>query len=260
MLAYFLLMIFLPIFNLSLWALFFLYLGGLLYLLLVNRDAKYLQASLGFLLVLFLLNILLGQSYGSSFFTIFGKEISMDMIHQSIRSGLGIVSAFLWFSIMDQAMGQGKIQYLFKGRFPKLSLLVETTLREIKLGKKHYHALKAVRKANALEAKTALEESGLIIGNLVSWSIEAGLGRSQVIEARAYGSGAVTSYLSYDWTWKDRLFLVLLIGLGLVFFGTHFLFNQSRLVENLLVLVLSLLPLLAYLVKEIQWKNYLSKI
>ena len=173
--------------------------------------------------------------------------ITYEAIAFGILTSLALLIVILIFSSYNKSVTYQEMLYIFSKKLPIISMIIVMSLRFIPLINSRVGEVKKLNhlKANGIETKldnnnqdkleefdTNISDSkflkkinsskkfqsiikeakiiGKIMGITVSWSLEESMFTAKSMKARGYKSYKRTSYLSYDISLTDIIFLVLI--------------------------------------------------
>ncbi|MEF9920392.1 MAG: energy-coupling factor transporter transmembrane component T [Erysipelotrichaceae bacterium] len=146
------------------------------------------------------------------------NPITLESIIYGFVFAAMLIAVLIWCEILQKVMSSDKIMYLFSKSIPAFALMFSMTLRFIP---KFSKQLKEIRDAQKLLGNDISEgslihriKSGVrILSMLITYAFETSVDSADSMKARGYGLKHRTSFTTYSFTKRDRIYL---IGLGTI--------------------------------------------
>lgn len=223
-----------------------------------SLGAKTYLKSLKFYIVIILFlgvfNMIFNPKGNTVFLYINDRPFTQESLLYGVYMGFMVAGIFIWFLLFQDIFDNRKITWLIGSRLPVTGLIISMVFCYYEKFLTKIHKIQEVWNTYAIkEAKDPLKKAGIILSVLLSVMLEDSVDTAMSMNARGYGKGKRSSYVSYSFHFMDAL----LIAASVVMF-IMFLWKPSHL--NMDMVVFLLLPVIYNMIKELQWKYYLSKI
>ena len=212
---------------------------------------------------------------------LFRFKFTVEALLFGLSYGTMMSAMLIWFQVCSYLLTPEKIRYLLGNRFPTISLLISMILKMVPLIKTQINQTElsalgigqhGVKKEQTVKERLTVVSDYFF--NMFSLMLEEGLNLSDSMNSRAYGQGKRTNYSLYYFKWQDLVTAIMMLGLfvgyfwlkGREAFSYYFymhlepLFDHSdKIISNLFVLLIVLVPLLMKGKEWLKWKYLDSK-
>lgn len=166
-----------------------------------------------FMLAILVINPLLNHRGTHFLFYIGNNPITLEAVSYGLLMALSFCGVMLLFISYNSILTTHKFLYLFSRLSPQLALLTMITIRFVPLFIRRLTTITTIQKTRGiqLESGTLKERAtnGIhLIEILLTSSLEDALQTADSMEARGYGVTKRTSYLSYAFSIRDGMSLV----------------------------------------------------
>ena len=207
---------------------------GLACLLLTFWQASYLKSFIWvcrqmrfyFLLgcVVAFLTPLLSHRGSHVWFYLFQKPITLESLAYGLYMYVLVVTTLLVFVCLNQALGTGKLLYLFARAAAQSAFMVSMALRfgeQFARRAADYMGTQNVRQAQARPAEQRrrldkIRQTGLLLAGFCAGALEDGMVISETLRAKAYGRFKRTSFVQYTVCGADIVFLAFVALTGAI--------------------------------------------
>lgn len=224
----------------------------------------------GAAMALAVINPLFNTRGDTVLFYIFSRRYTLEALAYGCVMGCIFMCGINWFGCMGKILGKDKFSYIFKGKLPNVCLLLAVISGLIPLfGEKleeiyHIQALMHPKRKKAVNAFSALSAGA-------NYAFELSIALSFSMKNRGFGCTKPTNSQKFAFKGFDVFFaaLTLLLTAGVlpgVSGGTNRMFFPSVNFSDIpfgcaiCYCILSALPCLLYIYKEIKWLYLKSKI
>jgi len=220
----------------------------------LGRYAKSLKFYIGMMIFFAVFNCLFNPRGETAFLYINDRALTKESLEYGMYMGIMVSSMLLWFGIFQDIFDNRKITYLIGSRFPVTGLIISMVFCYYEKFLAKIDKIKEVWNTYGFTAAgNPIKKAGIILSVLLSVMLEDSMETAMSMNARGYGKGKRTSYVSYPIQLVD---FVLLAATAVMI--AVFIWSPSNLM--LFVSFFMLLPVIFNIYKELQWKYYLSKI
>ena len=258
------------------------FLGGILFLLVLTGVRDFLNDFVFYLLffiTIALFNPLFSHSGITPIFFLNGNPITLESILYGVSAAAMIVGVIFWFGCFSRVITGDKFIYLFAKTVPKLSLILSMALRFIPVYMRQIEKINRTQKAMGLYSSKnifkRIKNGGRVFFIILSWALENAVGTADSMRARGYGLKGRTNYSLFKFQKKDAAFLFSFAFLFsifiLLFFSGSGYFNYY---PEITPVKLDLLSLLFYIIfgiiafipfileteENLRWNYLISKI
>lgn len=208
----------------------------------------------GMILFFAVFNVIFNPRGETAVLYINDRPLTKESFYYGMYMGFMVSSMFLWFKIFQDTLDNRKITYLIGSRFPVTGLIVSMVFCYYEKFINKIDKIKEVWNTYVFEeAKHPVKKAGIVLSVLLSVMLEDSMDTAMSMNARGYGKGKRSGYISYDFQWMDGVLIAIVALLPVLWF----LQPSKRL---FVVVYYLLLPVFYQIFKELQWKYYLSKI
>lgn len=195
--------------------------GGILFSLLIDSKKAVIK-NIKYYIIFFILitaaNPLFSSSGNTILFSAGIFKITLESLLYGAGLGVMIITVMIWCQSYSLIMTSDKYAALFKGRMPKLSLVISMTLRYIPMLKRQWNKIySSQRTLGMCLAKKRFDKIRFFLNCfliLISWSLENAVQTVKSMEARGWGSKSRTSYSHY----RCRQYDIILTSVCLMLF------------------------------------------
>lgn len=220
----------------------------------VKTYLKSLKFYIGTILFFGLFNMLFNSKGDTVFFYVNDRPFTQEALLYGVYMGCMVSAVFIWFLLFQNVFDNRKITYLIGSRLPVTGLIISMVFCYYEKFLTKLHKIQEVWNTYAIrEAKVPLKKAGIILTVLLSVMLEDSVDTAMSMKARGYGTGKRTSYVRYSFRFADVFFT----GVSILMLPA-FLSKMPYL--TVYIVVYLLLPVMYHVMKELQWKYYLSKI
>lgn len=199
-------------------------------------------------------NVLFNPRGNTPFLYINDRPFTVEALFYGIYMGCMVSSLMLWFRLFQTVFDSSKITYLIGSRLPVIGLILSMVFTYyekfiLKIDKIH-----EVWNTYDTEGQySPVKKAGIILSVLLSVMLEDSVDTALSMCARGYGTGKRTSYQRYTAGIMDGILLAASAAMVVLY-----IWKASFVYAGLVFFML--LPVGYQVVKELQWKHYLSKI
>ncbi|WP_152393480.1 energy-coupling factor transporter transmembrane component T [Paenibacillus guangzhouensis] len=208
-----------------------------------------------------------------------GNPMTLESIMYGIAAAVMYVTVILWFSCYNAVMTSDKFIYLFGRIIPALSLIFSMVLRFVP---RYAAQVKVITYAQRSIGRDITQGSILararhgirILSIMITWALENAIETADSMKSRGYGLPGRTSFSMYRFDRRDRVVLIIMLGLiggivGSACFGQNAIrfFPSIRMSSMTTGSIFGfaaygcfcLLPVAIRLVEDMKWKSIESK-
>lgn len=162
--------------------------------------------------------------YGvTSLFYLKTGAVTLEAIVYGIVLACNLFIIILWFTAYNEVMTSDKFIYLFGRIIPAMSLILSMALRFVPKFIEQVKEIRNGQKCVGRDVKNGGFIKGIkygvkIISILVTWSLENAIETSDSMKARGYGLKGRTAFSLYKLDKRDKIMLIILGVLSLIFF------------------------------------------
>ena len=247
--------------------------AALYYLLLKGKDGlKMLGGLAGLFALLSTVNPLLNRSGKTVLFTWLGRPYTLEALYYGMALGSILVVMLLWFGCYSAVLTSDKFTALFGKLIPALSLLLVMVLRMIpaftRKARQILLARRAIGKGQEARLTDKARDGAAVLSALTDWALEGSIITADSMRSRGYGTGRHTNFQIYRWSTRDKLLLVLILGLEIAVLalgGTGASYTPRLKIEPVgwglgVYALFLLLPTLLHIKEVISWRICISRI
>ena len=249
--------------------------GGLYFCLLYGRRGF---SRIGMLLPLPILTAVLNPPINhrgkAVLFLVMGKPYTLEALCYGLALGGIFLVMMLWFGCYSAVLTSDKFTSLFGSVIPSLSLLLVMVLRLIPAFTRKTKQVLDARRAIGMGAEQTgsipekLRSGMTVLSALTSWALEGSIITADSMRSRGYGTGRHTNFQIYRWSTRDKLLLVLILGLEIAVLalgGTGASYTPRLKIEPVgwglgVYALFLLLPTLLHIKEVISWRVSISRI
>lgn len=262
------------------WLLMSYFIGSQSLQLITKRNYRSFGYSLFIMFILAVTNPLVVHRGGTILFFLLNKPVTMEALTYGFFMGVLFATIFLLFQNMHEALGSNAWNYLFGGKFPKMTMILTLIFRFIPLYTAYYQELsdmqQCLKNSSAQRFKGRVAINLALFSHLFSWSLENAMDTADAMAARGYGGQKRSSRVTYSWHFRDTLalffcifFVTLLFYMNLDHRVTYSYYPygqslikvfQEQWLFYLGVLFFSIFPTILALKEIISWKILQLKI
>lgn len=220
----------------------------------VKKYVKSLKLYIVMIVFLAVFNVIFNPMGDTPFLYINGRPLTKESFQYGMYMGFMVSSLFLWFQLFSDVFDNRKITYLIGSRLPVTGLIISMVFCYYDKFITKIDKIKEVWDTYALKvAQSPIKKAGITLSVLLSVMLEDSVDTAMSMNARGYGKGKRTQYICYSFQFMDGVLLVtagMMLGINI--------WNPTG--KQVCVWIFMLLPVVYNIVKELQWKFYLSKI
>lgn len=182
------------------------------------------------------------------------RPLTEEALLYGVFMGFMVSALFVWFQIFQEVFDNKKIVYLIGSRLPVTGLILSMVFCYYEKFVAKIDKIREVWDTYVFEeARNPVKKAAIVLSVLLSVMLEDSVDTALSMEARGYGRGKRTSYVVYSFQWMDGI----LTGASIIMVGM-LIWNPPM--KGLAMVIFMLLPVMFCIVKELQWKFYMSRI
>lgn len=225
--AYFLLVLGITMFSQHPMVLVISFLGAVSYAVILKGTKKVAKFNFVFTLPAMIIVAFVNPAFNhygvTPLFYLKTGAVTLEAVIYGVVLACNLFIIILWFTCYNQVMTSDKFIYLFGRIIPALSLVLSMALRFVP---KFINQIKEIRngqKAVGRDVKNGkflnkIKYGIKIMSILITWSLENAIDTSDSMKARGYGLRGRTAFSIYRIDKRDRIMLLILAVLSLIFF------------------------------------------
>lgn len=208
-----------------------------------------------------------------------GNPVTLESILYGAAAACMFVTVIIWFSCYNAVMTSDKFIYIFGKILPALSLIFSMALRFVP---RYIAQIKVISNAQKCIGRDVTQGSLLerarngitIVSIMTTWALENAIETADSMKSRGYGLPGRTSFSLYRFDQRDRLAMIIILGLTIVLLaGAAMGMNTIRyfpsvkaaaitpfsIVVYCAYLALCTIPVIINTAEALKWKSIKSK-
>lgn len=220
----------------------------------IVRYVKSLKMYLIIIVALALFNVIFNPKGDTPFLYINDRPFTKESLYYGVYMGFMVSALMIWFQLFQLVFDNSRITYLIGSRLPVIGLIISMVFCYHEKFRTKIDKIQEVWNTYGIDQQfSTVKKAGIVLAVLLTVMLEDSVDTALSMCARGYGKGKRTSYKKYSFEGMDCILLVASVGMLAVY-----IFGLSQLYGCLVFYLM--LPVVYNIVKELQWKFYLSKI
>lgn len=179
----------------------------------------------GMVLVFFVLSLInpLFNTYGENVLFVYanGRPYTQEALCYGMALGAMFVSVLCWFASYNEVMSSDKLMYLLGSLAPHVTLVLALIFRMVPQYARKMIQLNDARRCIGKSKETKrkvkkIENSAVLVLALTSWALEGSVVIADSMKNRGYGLKNRTSFSIYRFSTRDKILLIIMLGLLMV--------------------------------------------
>ena len=249
------------------------------------KGKKKLISQLPFLLMVFLLPAIINPLFNHQGMTLLfylrnGNPITLESILYGLEAGVMMTVVLLWFGCFHEVMTSDKLMQLTGKWLPAVSLLFTMTLRFVPEFTTQMKKTAEAQKCVGIDVSsgnliTRIRHGLRVFSITLTWAFEHSIETADSMKSRGYGLPGRSQFVRYRFDRRDRVLLIVVLGLTILFFTslingqlqilyfpvfTMNTFDFWAMLAYISYAILCFLPVILHTMEEITWKYTRSKI